>query len=174
MCSMRTPQRIAPHLLEDFHEARGDQRLLLGRDMGKGIVGVGLTGIGDVEVYEVVPTRFRYTLCHPLHEVTVGIDERAAPAREDVLHDQVFKQRRFTDARFADHVDMGKPVSLLDAERVMAIAGVGAGEDEGFFSVGHPFRLGLWRGLDRRVSLLAGARGLGLGFKRKRGIMSTI
>jgi len=94
----------------------------------------------DVEVYKVVSTRFRHTLCHPLHEVAVRIDECAAATGENVLHDQVFKKRRFADARFADHVDMGEPVSLLDTELIMAIAGVGAGEDEGCVGREHAFK----------------------------------
>jgi hypothetical protein len=43
---------------------------------------------------------------------------------------------------------MGKPVGLFDTKTLMPVAGVGKGEYEGDFRLGHAVSIGLRRGLD--------------------------
>jgi hypothetical protein len=69
--------------------------------------------------------------CNALHKIAVGIDEGAAAAGADVLQNQVFKKRRFAGAGLANDVEVRELASLLDAEKAMLVAGIGAGEDEG-------------------------------------------
>ena len=122
---------IAPHLFENLQEAGSDKRALVSGDVQKGIIGIRLSGIGDVEVYDFVAAGLWDAAGDPFDQIAMGINERAAATREDVLDDHGLQECRFADAGFADHVQMGKPVDLLDAKRIVAIAGVGAGDDGG-------------------------------------------
>jgi hypothetical protein len=52
-------------------------------------------------------------------------DDRSAVLKQ-ILARHVFQQRRLTGSRLADYVDLGEPISFLDAEYPVIVAGIDA------------------------------------------------
>jgi hypothetical protein len=63
-----------------------------------------------------------YRSCNSLDQVTVRVYQRDALTGANVLADEGFEESGFSAARLADDVQMEKPVSLFDAERVFPIS----------------------------------------------------
>ena len=119
---------VRPELLEGFQEARGRKRNVLVPDAAERVVTVRLRRIGRIEIHNAVAKLVRRARPHPLDQIAVRVDEREASACAQVLRCQCFDQRRFSDARLADDVDMRQPVRLFDAKQPARIAKVCACE----------------------------------------------
>ena len=119
---------VGPHLLEHIDEPGGDQRPKPCTNVQQRIVTKWLRRVRDVEVDHFRLSVVRNGRCDALHQIAMGIDQSAAPARLDVLPDQGFEQRGFAGAGLADDVDVRKPVTLPNAKQAVRLPQIGASE----------------------------------------------
>ena len=66
----------------------------------------------------------RYEGCHPLGQVSMGIDQRDAPASLDILTDKGLKEGSFAGAGLANDVEVKAAVRLTNTEPLPIVAKV--------------------------------------------------
>jgi hypothetical protein len=71
----------------------------------------------------------RDCLRNALYQIAVWIEQRKALTPAKVLQHHGFEQGRFSGTGLADDVDVGKPITALDAEPLALIAEQGAGKE---------------------------------------------
>src|SRR4051812_23749976 len=93
--------------------------------MGERIVSVRLSRIGKIDVDKIVLPPGRHIRHNACRQITMRIDERAAASGPDVLIEKGLDKGRFSRSGLTNHMHVGKPVSLLNAEHCVLCSGVG-------------------------------------------------
>ena len=119
---------IRPQLLQCFEKAGRRQRNLVVPDTAKRVVAERLTRGGGVEVVQPIAQDWLGDIAKALRQVPVRIDQGKPASSRQVLPREHLKQRRFADARLADHIHMREPVGLPNAETLTSAMEVGSAE----------------------------------------------
>lgn len=110
-------------------------------DGAKRVVPEGLLGVRCIEIHDIVAPTVRHGSFNPLSQVAVRVDEADAMTGGNVLPHHRLDERRLACPGLADDVHVREPVGMLDAELLVRVSEVGAGEvgdGVGGFRVFHP------------------------------------
>src|SRR5262249_54773335 len=122
------PPGVEPSLLEDLDEARDRKRALGRRDRGERVEGHPRPRRRIAED-GILPAPPGEPSLDAVHEIAMGVDDRAAVAFADILPEERLKEGGLPRAGLPDEVHMAPAVGATDTEETADAAIIGAAEE---------------------------------------------